>query len=442
MKNSHIRVLTFLVIVSTIAIIILHNHFFVMRDYIKIDTSGAGQVNICRDLVAETDLSVSGVLSTNTIADVESEIKANASTISANDALVAHLAGPETFTGPKTFNDVVHVLTPSESTHAVDKKYVDGLMQGVDLLLRKEACRVKTVIALPSHTAVAGVLTSTVTTALIDQDGITLVLGDRVLVNADGASNGIYTVTAVGSGSEAWELTRAEDALVITSGMIVFVREGDTCHDTLWAVSTDVAIVMETTPIAFVLIGTENAEHVDLTENQSIGGIKTFTGSVIVPALSAGSSDTYAADKKYVDDQVAAGGGGGGGLPHSGGLFLEGPIGLVGFGASQLVSGCTIATTPSTIGDVYHIVVTIIYTIATAAFGDLSGTFQLGYGGVLSSLDYVDVESSETGLKESATIQAYRTIGATNEVITLHNTSGFGTDYTVRNVGITFTQVA
>lgn len=45
------------------------------------------------------------------------------------DALAAHLAGAETFTGAKAFNVNVDVpLTPTATTHATSKSYVDGLV--------------------------------------------------------------------------------------------------------------------------------------------------------------------------------------------------------------------------------------------------------------------------------------------------------------------------
>ena len=58
-------------------------------------------------------------------------------------------------------------------------------------------------------------------------DGLTLAVGDRILVNAQstGSQNGIYTVTTVGSGSNGtW--SRASDAnqsSYVTAGLRTFI---------------------------------------------------------------------------------------------------------------------------------------------------------------------------------------------------------------------------
>lgn len=57
-------------------------------------------------------------------------------------------------------------------------------------------------------------LTATANSAIDVVDGVTLVVGDRVLVKneAAAANNGIYVVTTVGSGAVKWVLTRSSDA--------------------------------------------------------------------------------------------------------------------------------------------------------------------------------------------------------------------------------------
>jgi len=56
-------------------------------------------------------------------------------------------------------------------------------------------------------------LTATSNSALDVIDGVTLVVGDRVLIKNEvaPANNGIYTVTVIGSGAAKWVLTRASD---------------------------------------------------------------------------------------------------------------------------------------------------------------------------------------------------------------------------------------
>ncbi|MDD2728162.1 hypothetical protein [Malikia sp.] len=77
----------------------------------------------------------------------------------------------------------------------------------------KKSVKAATTAALTVSFA-TGVLTNTGTLAALTLDGITLAVGDRVLVKdqASALQNGIYTVTNAGSASVAWVLTRAEDA--------------------------------------------------------------------------------------------------------------------------------------------------------------------------------------------------------------------------------------
>ncbi len=86
-------------------------------------------------------------------------------------------------------------------------------------------------LAIPAYTTAAGVITETSNGALPAQDGITLIAGQRFLLQ-DGASavdNGIYTVTSAGSAGTPFVLTRAADMLVGSpaDGIVVFVEEGN-----------------------------------------------------------------------------------------------------------------------------------------------------------------------------------------------------------------------
>lgn len=57
-------------------------------------------------------------------------------------------------------------------------------------------------------------LTATSNSAIDVIDGVTIVVGDRVLVKneAAGANNGIYIMTVLGTGAVKWVLTRVDDA--------------------------------------------------------------------------------------------------------------------------------------------------------------------------------------------------------------------------------------
>lgn len=81
----------------------------------------------------------------------------------------------------------------------------------------KEPVQAATTGALPNtptYSSGAGTLTAGSNTTLAAQDGVTLAVGDRILVKDQASTfqNGIYTMTATGSGAAPWVLTRAADA--------------------------------------------------------------------------------------------------------------------------------------------------------------------------------------------------------------------------------------
>lgn len=113
-------------------------------------------------------------------------------------------------------------------------------------------------IALPTYAAVAGVLTATANGALGAQDGITLAVGDRVLLTAGAAAadNGIYSLTALGTAGTPWALTRVTDFVtgLVIPEMLVGVSEGSIYANTFFTLTTTGAIVVGTTALAFGLL--------------------------------------------------------------------------------------------------------------------------------------------------------------------------------------------
>lgn len=146
----------------------------------------------------------------------------------------------------------------------VNKKYVDAVASGLNL---KENVRAATTANLSANyyngalnDGVGATLTSTVSVAL-SIDGITpfvdtLGSEDRVLVKDQTAKlqNGIYIVTAAGSGATPWVLTRATDAdesAEIPSGTFVFVTEGTVNQDKGFAASHEDNPVIGTDDLQF-----------------------------------------------------------------------------------------------------------------------------------------------------------------------------------------------
>lgn len=125
---------------------------------------------------------------------------------------------------------VLQASSPSNGSDVATKTYVDSLSTssaaGLDF---KESVFVATTGNL-SATYSGGVLTGAAAGA-ISVDGESPIAGQRILVKdqSTASHNGIYTVTLVGDGSNAFTLTRAIDAdssSDLTTGAFIFVEAG------------------------------------------------------------------------------------------------------------------------------------------------------------------------------------------------------------------------
>ena len=135
-------------------------------------------------------------------------------------------------------NKIINLGTPTSSTDAANKAYVDSVSQGLDV---KQSVRVSTT---------ANVNLATALEAGDAIDGVTLVAGNRVLVKhqTSGAENGLYVVQASGAA------VRADDANIsseVTAGFFTFVEEGSLYGNTGWVLTTDNPITLDTTALTF-----------------------------------------------------------------------------------------------------------------------------------------------------------------------------------------------
>lgn len=147
--------------------------------------------------------------------------------------------------------------TPTASTDAATKQYVDDVAQGLHV---HESCVAATTANLTAtynngSSGVGATLTNSGTLAAFAVDGVSPAINARVLVKnqTTQTQNGIYTLTTVGSGAVAWVLTRATDfneSVEIDGGDFVFVTGGTTNNDTGW-VQTETAVVIGTNNIIF-----------------------------------------------------------------------------------------------------------------------------------------------------------------------------------------------
>ena len=150
--------------------------------------------------------------------------------------------------------------TPADnSTKIATTAYVDNAVLGQR---QKEAVKYASIAALPSivyangSSGVGATLTG-VALAAISLDSSSPSVADRVLIKnqVSDFQNGIYTVTATGSGAAVFVLTRAVDfdqAADIQTGDAIFVTAGSTLANTTWTYNGIDSPTMGTTSLTFV----------------------------------------------------------------------------------------------------------------------------------------------------------------------------------------------
>jgi hypothetical protein len=148
---------------------------------------------------------------------------------------------------------VINAADPQAAQDLATKNYVDTQVQSQAF---KNPARAATTAALPTNTLTSNVLTATANGTLPAQDGVTLAVGDSLLVKneATAANNGIYTVTALGSVGAPWTLTRRNDANTsakVVSGIGIDITEGTTYADKGFILATVNPITLNTTALTF-----------------------------------------------------------------------------------------------------------------------------------------------------------------------------------------------
>jgi hypothetical protein len=152
---------------------------------------------------------------------------------------------------------------PSGDNDIVNKLYADSIASGINF---HAACNYATTADLGTVTynngssGVGATLTKTAPLSGLSIDGSTPAVGNRILVKneTNGAYNGVYTVTTVGSGAVAWVLTRATDydssgtgTNEIDQGDYLLVLSGTVNANTSWVQQTALPIVVGTTALVF-----------------------------------------------------------------------------------------------------------------------------------------------------------------------------------------------
>lgn len=139
---------------------------------------------------------------------------------------------------------VTNLQSPTNTTDAATKGYVDAYVQGLDV---KKSCRVVTTSGVGSYSDSGGAGGTGQLTSCWDQvDDVTVVEGDRVLVldQTDAKQNGIYIVMATTS---TWDrAVDFDENGEVTANAFTFVSEGTDYQDTGWTLTTNDPITLNT----------------------------------------------------------------------------------------------------------------------------------------------------------------------------------------------------
>jgi hypothetical protein len=267
-----------------------------------------------------------------------------------------------------------------------------GAKLNLEVQLR-DSCKYATAAALPANTSGATTITGT-TNAALSIDGVAVSVGDRILVKDETstANNGIYNVTATGSVSAVFILTRSTDynsSSDINVGDIVPILLGTQLANTSWIQKSTVATI-GTSPITF----------------------EAAAGTIVSETFITSGTWKKPANAKFVNILLIGGGaGGGGGAKNVGGtsqsVSLSGGGGGGGGGVFESTFAASIFAS------------SVSVTIGAQAFGgagaasDGNGTSG-GAGGITSFGSYVQATGGSAGAGGKTSTNAGVTGGAYN----------------------------
>jgi hypothetical protein len=178
---------------------------------------------------------LTGVSATNLTGTLQTAAQTNVTSLGSLNGLT--IASTQTISMGS--NRVTNVANPTGDQDAATKSYVDAVKTGLDV---KDSVRVASIGPLPLVTAFSeGQVV----------DGVTLVLGDRILIKGQttGSENGIYTVNAAGVAPS--RSTDMDSDAEVSGGLFTFVEEGTVNVDSGWVVTTNGTITLDTTALTF-----------------------------------------------------------------------------------------------------------------------------------------------------------------------------------------------
>ena len=162
--------------------------------------------------------------------------------------------GANTYT---TYNFSTQAHVPTADDQLVSKFYVDQKAGGIITLPSSQAATTVALVPLAISAGDNKSLSGQTNAALPTIDGVTLTVGQNVLVKnqANGGQNGVYVVTTVGDGSNPYVLTRIatfNSTSNMLAGSVTSVMAGTTQANTQWKSTMTVAVLGTTDP-SFVL---------------------------------------------------------------------------------------------------------------------------------------------------------------------------------------------
>ncbi len=216
-------------------------------------------------------------------------------------------APPGTGTGSSQGTDLFPATDTTDTTSAASgttKKYTlseiyNWMLQAQGLTVY-EAVRAATTLALTVTYAngIAGVgatLTNAGAQIALSVDGVTMAVGNRVLVwqQTGPTQNGIYVVTDIGSGSSNWVMTRATDydqpSEIVQYG-IMLVNQGDTYAGRLFQETGAGPFTIGSTPITFALYTAGTLQvPVLLSQGGTSASLVADNGGIFYSTASAGA---------------------------------------------------------------------------------------------------------------------------------------------------------
>ena len=214
-------------------------------------TAGSGNTNVAGTLTANGDVDCDAALNVDGATTLNGNVtlgNAGSDTVTVTGTATftpsADFDGGFTVAGSQTVdmgaNRVTNVATPTASTDATTKAYVDSVKQALDI---KDSVKLATTANLSAtYNNGAGTLTYDAT-GVQAVDGVNLALNDRVLVKNQSTTteNGLYRVSTAPAVGVAGVLTRATDAdsnAEVSGGLFTFVEAGSANADNAYVLTS------------------------------------------------------------------------------------------------------------------------------------------------------------------------------------------------------------